>query len=211
MIALAVVLAVLLLLALLRIGVAAEYGPEGLKVSARVGPLSIRVIPRKEKQFTGKKAEKAAAKKAMRMRKRALKKQEKKEKKAREAKQGAEKPATIEAARTAMKAVKKALGRLRRRLLIKRLIIRFTSAGGDPMDTAVRYGQSVAVINAVKPVLVRSLRIRRCDLRSFADFQAESPVVYINAAISIAVWEVLYVAIALLPLRTAFQAKAPRR
>jgi len=49
MIALIVVLLILLLIALLRFGVAVEYNDEGFNATASIGPLRIKVYPKKPK------------------------------------------------------------------------------------------------------------------------------------------------------------------
>ena len=71
MIALAIILTTIILLALLRFGVRAEYSADGAVVKVRVGPLSVLIFPKKEKsrekklkQAEGKKALKRAKKKS---------------------------------------------------------------------------------------------------------------------------------------------------
>jgi len=177
MLALAIVFAVILILALLRFGASAEYSSDGFTVVAHVGPLSFRVLPGKEKPVKKVKAKKEP-------------KPKEKEKK----------PGSLKDFLNMLPAIKNTLSRLRRRLLIKRLTIHFTAAGEDAAATALSYGAANAVFGAITPILENNLRIRRRDFQAFADFQAVEQGIYVNAAISIAVWEVVYIALALLPI-----------
>jgi len=206
MTALAVTFGILILLALLRFGVSVEYCADGFTVAAKAGPLRLRLFPRKERAGD---SEKKAARKARRAEKRAAKKARKeakrKTKKRKKIKDGAEgklekrklgTPGTI---LELLPLIKKALGRLRRKLLIKRLTIRYTAAFDDPSKTAQLYGAANAAIGVIVPVLENSFRIRRRDFRAAADFSDTHQSIYINAAISLAVWEAVYIIIALLP------------
>jgi len=184
MIAIAIVIAILVLLALLRLGVSVEYSEDGLTVILRAGPLRLRAYPRFEKP---EKARKKAARRAKKV---------KKEKKKPEKKR----PGGLEGFLEILRVAKTMLGRLRRRLLIKHLTIHFTAASEDPSKTALMFGGANAVIGAIMPALEHNFRIRRRDLRTSADFNASAPGIYVYAAISLAVWEAAYIAAALLPL-----------
>ena len=184
MIALAVILAVIIVIALLRFGVYAEYSEDGIIVKARVGPVSALVFPQKAKR---KKAEER--KKAKKM---------KKSKKAKESEDKA--PGGLRGFLDFMPPVQNALGRVRRRLLIKNLTIRFVSANEDPAKAAMAFGMANAASGAVMPALEKVFRIKRRDLRFSADFEAVQPRIYIKAVISIALWEAVYIALALLPV-----------
>ena len=198
MMALAIISAILILIALLRFGVIVEFSDEGFTVKAKAGPFAFLVFPKKDKPGeTEKKAKRKAEKKAARK----AEKEEQKRKKKEE--QSERKPGGLKAFMDAFKAVKTALGRLRRRLLIKQLTLYFTSAGDDPAKTAMQFGAANAVFGAIVPVLERSFRIKRSDLRAAADFEAQEQSIYAKVIISIAVWEVLYVGFALLPVFTA--------
>ena len=186
---LAITLAVIIGLGLLRFGVSAEYGADGVSVSAHVGFLSVHVFPRKAKLEIEEKKKKA--KKKPKKEKGKKKKKDKKE---------AKKPGGLQGLLDILKAVKKALNRLRRRLLIKELTIHFISAGDDPSKTAMMFGAANAAAELVVPALEKAFRIKRRDFRAAADFCAKEPCIYVKASISIAVWEVVYIACALLPL-----------
>lgn len=182
MVILIVILAIILLLALLRIGMTVEYSADGVSVMVRVGFVPVRVFPRKEKP---EKAEKP-----------------KKEKKAKKKKEIPEekKPGKLQYFLNIVSAAKKPLGRLRRKLLIKYLTIRLTTGGEDPSKTAMMFGAANAAFGTVMPMLDMVFRIRRRDLRAEADFDAVETLIYVKAAISLAVWEAVYIFFAILPL-----------
>ena len=174
---------------LLRFGVAAEYGADGFIVTAHVGPLRLRVYPKKEKPG-------AAEKKAKRKARKADKAKSKKDKE----KPKEQIPGGLKTYLDMLPPVKNMLGRLHRRLLIKKLTIRFTAAGGDAATTALTSGAANAAFSAITPVLENSFRIRKRDFRATADFSGTEMKIYVHAAISMAVWESLYIVFALLPL-----------
>ena len=191
MIALAIVVSILILLALLRFGVSVEYSADGLVVKILAGPLRLKAFPKKEKIVSASKEAKRKARKEEKDRKKA----EKKEK----AKTEEKKPGAMGTVLELLPAIKKTLGRLRRRLLIKRLVIHYTVAGDDPYKTAMTFGNVNAAIGVVLPVLEKAFRIRRRDFRAVADFSSSQQGIYINAAISLAVWEAVYIVFAILP------------
>ena len=199
MIAVAIILIVLVLLALLRFGVSAEYSADGVLLIARAGPFSIRVFPRKAKREDKKKDKRKEKKKAKKKAKKKEKKKKKKEqieKELPEEKKGGGLKGLMEVAAAA----KNTLGRLRRRLLIKRLTVHYIAANDDPSKTAMMFGKVNVVFGMVIPLLEKAFRIKRRDLRASADFNADKPTIYVRAAVSIAVWEVIYIAFAILPL-----------
>ena len=184
MTALIIIIVIILLLALLRFGVTVEYSADGVSLTARVGPLPIRIFPRKEKP--GKAAKVKKEKKA--------KKKKKKEEKPKE-----KKPGKLQTFLDLLAAVKKTLGRLRRRLLIKNLTVHLTTGGEDPSKTAMIFGAASAAFGAFTPMLENTFRIRRRDFRASADFDAAEACIYVKAAISLAVWEAVYIFLAILP------------
>ena len=185
MTALAIIIAILVLIALLRLGVSAEYGADGFAVSATAGPFSVPLFPRKEKP--GK-----AGKKALKKAKAKKKKKKEKPKK--------ERPGGLDAFLAMVPPIKKALSRVKRRLLIKKLTIHYTAAGDDPAMAALYSGAANAAFGALAPILDNNLRIKSRDMRARADFISGEQAIYVNAAISMAVWEAVYIAFAMLPL-----------
>jgi hypothetical protein len=171
MIVLAVILALLILLALTRFAASAEYNEDGLSVTARIAFIKISFYSEKDKAV-----------------KRAKKKLKKKIR-----------PGRFKGLADILPAIKTALFRLRRRLLIKKLVIYYTAAGTDPATTALSFGAASAAFGAVAAALDEGFRIKRRDFRAFADFEAEQPHIYVNAAISLAVWEAVYILFGILP------------
>ena len=169
MIALVIVVAVLLIIALLRVGVLFEYGESGVGLRVFVGPVRIGILPSKKKVKKPKKPKK-----------------EKKEPE--ENKQG-----KLAGFRELLPAIFKALGRLRRRLLIKKLVIYYEAAGDDPASTAIHFGYASAGAGALIPVLEHYFRIRHRDIQTAVSFVSSEPYLYVSAVLSLAVWEVIYI------------------
>lgn len=205
MIALASIIAFFTIVALLRFGISAEYGQNGFKAVAHIAIWKIDIYPREEKPG---KEEKKAARKA-RKKQKSLAKAEKKAKKRPEE----EKPGTLETLFEMLPGIKKGLGRLRRKLLIRKISIHFVAAGGDPYGTAMAFGAANAVGGALMPMIENSFRVKRRDIRTSADFVADTHSIYVKASISIAVWEAVYVASSILPalIKNASKSKHDKR
>jgi len=199
MIAFAIVFSILIIIALLRFGVSAEYSADGFIVKARVGPFTLTVLPRKEKIVSADKEARRKARKEEKDKKKAEKKARKEAKKEAEKETEEKEPGALATVLKLLPAVKTTLGRLRHRLLIKRLIIYYTIAGDDPYNTARMFGNAHAAIGAITPVLENSFRIKHRDFRAIADFTSTQQSIYINASISMAVWEAIYIVFAILP------------
>jgi len=183
LIALGVTLAVLLALALLRFGVEAEYSADGIWAVAYAGVFRFRVYPKK----TGKKRR---TEKLSRV-KRKVKKDDKGP--------GAKKPGPVGDLRGILQTTKKMLHRLRRKLLIKKLTVYYTAAGADPVRTAMAFGGANAAIGTILPMIENCFKVKNRQINVKADFELEEPGVYINAALSIAVWEAVYIITAIVP------------
>jgi hypothetical protein len=180
---LAIALALLLAAALTRLGVSARYDAEGLTIDARGGFIRFRPSPR--------------ARRAVRPGRRARDGAKKKRRRARREREGPGGPVELtETARAALTA----LSRLRRKLLIKRLIVRYSAPGAaDPAAAAVMYGRMSAGAGALLPLIDGAFRVRERDIAAGVDFTSDKPRIFVSAAISIAVWEAVYTAWALLP------------
>ena len=197
MTALFIVIAVLILVALLRIGLNIEYGNEGFIVKVKVGPFLLRVIPKKRKKPRPARRSKDKPEKKRKKKKRAGAERKEKDKD-KETKQ--KKPGGLAELEQMLPMIKKALGRFRRRFLIKRLTVIFTAAGSDASATAAMYGYANVAIGMLDPILDNAFRIRRRDFRTYVDFIAQKPTVYIKAVVSLALWEAVYIIFTLLPL-----------
>ena len=179
MIVLAIIIAALGLLLLLRFGVTITYGQDGLEVVARVGIIPIKIHPSDKKKPKKKKKDKKSVSELADM----LLRRKKDDKK----------PGKIETFFELLKLTKNILERIRRKLLIKNLDIHFVSAGKDPMQAALMYGSVNAIYGVLEPMLERNFRLRRFNFTSDADFEKTKPLIYANATFSIAVWEMLYI------------------
>jgi len=189
---------VLILIALLRIGLNVEYGGEGFIVKAKVGPFLLRVIPKKRKKPRPARGSKDKQEKKRKRKKKRTEAEQKEKDKDKETKQ--KKPGGLAELEQAIPMIKKSLGRFRRRFLIKRLTVIFTAAGNDASVTAAMYGYSNAAIGMLDPILANAFRIKRRDFRAYVDFVAQKSTVYIKAVVSLALWEAVYIVLALLPL-----------
>lgn len=185
MIAAAVIIAVIILIAFLRFGVSAEYCSDGIIVTMRIAFYRFPLYPSKEK----------SERKKQKKEKKRRKKQEKK--KAREPE--GKKPGTLETVLEWSPAIIRCLGRLRRKLLVKKLIVYLSLANEDPYKAAMAFGSLNAAIGIVSPLLEKGFRIKSRDYRTAVDFGATGHRIYINATISIAVWEAVYVTWAVVP------------
>jgi hypothetical protein len=205
MIAMASIIAFFLIIALLRFGVTAEYGQNGIKATAHVALWKIDIFPREEKP--GKEERKAARK--ARKKQKALARAGKRAKKRPEE----EKPGTLESLTEMLPGIRKGLGRLRRRLLIKKLDIRFVAAGGDPYKTAMAFGAANAAYGALLPMIDNSFRVKNRELSASADFDAATHSIYVKAAISVAVWEAIYITASIIPalLRNTSKTKTDKK
>ena len=203
MIAAAIVLAILIVIALLRFGVCVEYSESGVAVTAYAGAISLKVLPRKEKQLSAAEEEKLKARREDKSRKKAAKKAVKKAEKDAEEhtrkESGEKKPGVLKPVLDMLPAAKKMLKRLRRRLYIKNLTIYYIVAGDDPSKTAMTYGAANAAVEVIVPMLEKSFRIKHRDFKVLCDFIETQQKIYINAAISMAVWEAVYTVLAVLP------------
>ena len=195
----AIIIAVIILFALLRFGVAAEYSADGFTLTAHAGPLIIRLLPGRERPGA---AERKARRKARKMKKSAASKKKKEKRKV-------EMPGGLKAYLDMLPPIKNALGRIRRKLLIKKLTIHYTAAGGDSAATAMMFGAANAVFGTTAPLLENNFRVKRRDLRVCADFQTQEQKIYLHAAVSIAVWESVYIVLALFPILMSLMKRKP--
>lgn len=86
------------------------------------------------------------------------------------------------------------LRKLRRRLRVNMLQVRHVVAGEDAAKTAIAYGNTCAAVAAILPGLNNLLSIRRQDIKIDVDFTGRASKIYVNVIISLAVWEIIYIA-----------------
>lgn len=176
----AVILAVLLLIALIRVGVLIEFSEDGLSVKALAGPVKIQLVPSKPKIPKDKKEKKP---------------KKKKKKKKSEDKPEKKKGMDIKKLKPVIKTAFATLGRFLSHLSIDSLVVRYTVAKEDPADTAMMYGYINAGAGFLKPYLARFKNIKYSDIRAYTDFSEKKDTVYVLAKTTIAIWEIIYIVI----------------
>lgn len=160
------VLLALVLLGLLRVGGEAEYGETGLLVRLRAGWFRFRVFPaKKEKGETPSRPKKEKEKKAT-------------------AEEPRKRGGPISLVRTYLPLVGEAAGELKRKICIDRLDIVFCSAAADAADAAMAFGYANMAFGMVWPILEQNFKVREHRFQTAVDFQAEEPELYLKAAFS---------------------------
>lgn len=163
-----VVLLLLFLLGLVRVGGAGEYSAGGVLAWVWVGPFRVRVFPLKEK----------------------------KKKKPKKAKEGPPKPegtaeeapkkgGALEQARQYLPLVCEAAGELKRRIRIDRLLLDYMAPGKeDAASAAMNFGLTNAAVGIILSLFEQNFDVKDRRVRTAVDFNAESPTLYVYAAIS---------------------------
>lgn len=169
--ALLITLVILGAIVFLVIGVDVKYSDEGLALSARIGPLKIKLLPREERA-----------------------KKPKPVKKKKEKEQAEKKPVDKELIKSIIPLGLDALGRLRRKLSIDMLALHFKAGNGDPYDTVLQYGRVTAALSVLLPALETAVTIRDRDIRTSFDFESEKPYIMVHIIATLAIWELIYIA-----------------
>jgi len=162
---LAVILIVLFLLSLIRLGGIAEYSQEGFLAWVRVGTFRIKVFPLKEKPKKKEKTKKEPEKTGGEPEKKP-------------------KGGSLELLKGVLPLVGEAAGALKRRIRVDRLYLDLVTAGPDPARAAMTFGYANAAIGMIWPVFEQNFEVRDHRFRTAVDFQAANPTVYLNAAFS---------------------------
>jgi len=202
MIAWGIVIAVLIVIALLRFGVSVEYSKQGVLIEVLAGPFRVKVYPLKEKPEDEEKKRRKEAKKRA--------KEERKKAKAKD-KPPFKLPGGLSSLLDMVSPLVEMLSRVKRRILIKKLMLHLTVAGDDAAKTAVMYGGVNAALGELAPLLDNNFRVKKRDFRVDVDFLETEQKIYVNAAISLAVWEAFYIAFALFPILKIFLKRDPAK
>ncbi len=203
-----IVIGILLVINLIRFGVRVEYSADGLALDIVVAGHRIRILPstpktpeeikaadEKKARDKARKAEKKAAKeaaKAAREEKERQKRLKSGEPEPEEEEESKKKGGALDLVLAAVPPVFDAIGTFVRHIHIDDLAVYYTSAGDDPFDTVMNFGYVSAGMGVLTPIL-NGLKVKNRDLRCDVDFSLDKPVIYIRAALNIAVWEILYV------------------
>lgn len=195
------------LVAMLRVGARAtlEEGVFGLKVLA--GPVKLTLLPKAEKEKkaeTEEEEEEKEATKKPKKRKKAKKKKEKSEPEAPTQEQEEKKKSPIkvdlELISTVLSALGELLGRLRRKISIDKLTVHYTVAAEDPADAAMTFGYASAGVNALMPAVENIFKVKDRDVGVAVTFDKTEADIYVDAQLTLAVWEIFYIVFAVWPV-----------
>lgn len=162
--------AILLGLAFLPIGIGGAYDHTGYVLYFRVGPLKVRILPKKRKD----KKEKDT-------------KQEKESKQTSSKNVKSEKGGSWQDFYPLARLLLDFLGNTRRKLVVNCLEMKITLAGDDPCDLAVNYGKACAIVGGIMPQIERLFYIKKRDVEVQCDFTAEKTLIFarLDATITI--------------------------
>ena len=210
-------------IAMLRVGARAtlEDGVFGLRVLA--GPVKLTLLPKAEKEKEAeeeeeeeegeekpkKKPQKKPKKPKMAKQTKLAKKEKKAKKKKAEAEAGEEekrekKERTVkvdmELVSTVLSALGELLGRLRRKISIDKLTVHYTVAAEDPASAAMTFGYASAGINALMPAVENIFKVKDRDVGVAVTFDKTEGDIYVDAQLTLAVWEIFYIVFAVWPV-----------
>lgn len=181
---LAVLAALVLLACFLRLGVAAGYDQSGGWVKLRLGPKWISLYPRE------KDPDKEAKKREKKKRK-AEKKAQKKRGKPPKEKPKPTLGGALDLALDLLPAVREAAGKFRRALQIDHLTLELTWGEPDPADAAIHYGRAWGVVEALLAFVEANFVLKDRQVALYLDYQLEKPRLYVRAALSLTVAQLL--------------------
>ena len=183
---LGVLVLALVLLSLVRVGARARYAAGRLEVWLLAGSVKIPLYPRKLRSKPRKKKAGGAGKK-----------------------RGGGKPKPeadkltpgqlFELARALLPAAVEAAGRLRRKIRIDTLLLDVAVASADPAKTAVNFGRLNWAVSAAWPLIEQNFKLKDYRVRIRPDFLRQSPEVFLEAAATLTVGQILALGARLLP------------
>lgn len=187
-----IALGILTALAILPLGVSAQYESGGVLVRLILGPVKLILYPRphsppkKEKKPKEKKQEEKTSEKETQEASAPVKKKE-----ASGDPQGGDWKDFLPLFRVAMDF----LGNFRRKLRVRDLEMKLILAGDDPCDLAVNYGRTWAALGNLMPKLERFLVIRKRNLEVECDFTSEKTLVFVRLELTITLGRLLGLAV----------------
>lgn len=158
----AIILLIIFLIGNIRVGGIAEYSGQGLKVWGRAGLIRLQVIPAKEKE----------------------KPEKKKEKKETPKEEPRKKGGPLHLVKLYLPLVGEAAGELKRRIRIDKIYLDLVTAARDPAGAAMAFGYANIAIGILWPLIGNNFEVKDHRIRTGVDFGAQSPTVYVNAAFS---------------------------
>lgn len=187
-----IALGILTTLAILPLGVSAQYDSGGALVRLILGPVKLILYPRphsppkKEKKPKEKKQEEKTPEKETQEASAPDKKKE-----ASGDPRGGDWKDFLPLLRVAMDF----LGNFRRKLRVRDLEMKLILAGDDPCDLAVNYGRAWAALGNLMPKLERFLVIRKRNLEVECDFTSEKTLVFVRLELTITLGRLLGLAV----------------
>jgi len=182
---LAIILAALLLINLVPLGMDGGFTGTALFLSARAGPFTIGILPRRDRAETPRQRQERLARKAEQK----AKKEEKKRKRPEEKKKGSR----LATARELVRMGLRTLGRLRRHLRVDLFLLRWTAAASNPYDAAMQYGAVCAALGTLVPMAERALIIREREMEVDVRFDLVKPEIEARVILTLRVWEIVWV------------------
>lgn len=189
MTALYIVLAVIaffVIIALLRLGVIAEYSEDGFEMKAIAGPVRIQLVPAKEAEPKSK-DNKSSKKKKTKKKSSVSASETKKQKKG----------GAVEKVKTVLPTALQTVGRFFKHIKINELTICYAISGDDPYNIAMNYGYASGALGYIAPILNRNFKIKKWDVNVYPCFTEPEETMYIKAKATIAVWELVYIVLKL--------------
>ena len=190
LIILGVTLAVDILILLLRVGARLTLDGGGLTLRVIAGPVRLKLLPAGEEKAKKPKKPKKPKKEEPEKREPPAPEKEKKKPKIK---------ITFELVSTVLKAVGELLGRLRRKISIDRLVLHYTVAAADPADAAMTFGYASAGVNALMPVIENIFKVKERDVGAAVTFDTDQSEIFVDAQLTLAIWEILYIVLAVWP------------
>lgn len=176
------IVGILFLIGCIPVGASVLYQDAVLTVLAKIGPIQLQLLPKKEKKQ--KKPKKA--------------KKTKKSGKKDEAAQPEKKKGLPFGAGTLLELLEllcRTLGDLRRKLRVNTLRLHVVYGGDDPAKAAIDYGRSWALIGALTPYLDRLFVIKKRDIRPVLDYNTDKMKIDAHLTITITIGRVLALAL----------------
>lgn len=184
-----ILLALILLVAFLRIGAEAGYDETGPWLTAFIGPKALRLYPADRE-----KAARKAAKKEEKARKKAAKEPEKETEKG---KKPDSQGGTLSLVWDLLPAIGEAVGSFRRKVRVDALVMDLTWGEEDPADAAIHYGWAWAATETLLSFLEANFVVKHRDIALHLDYQREEPLLYVRGKLSLTVGQLLKIALPL--------------
>lgn len=194
-----IVFACLFILSKLKVGGMAEYSADGFLVKVRVGAVWVRLYPKTKKEKKKQRKEK----KQSQSEKPIDASTAQQELGATEVQQAEQAPTTeppksnnekegkpkkggkIAKVKRYLPLIGEAAGELRRKIVIERLDVRLTAAAQDAMGAAMAFGYSNMALGMFLPILEQNFTVKERSICTDVDFNAQEPVIYLCAAVSL--------------------------